>query len=427
MDHDSKEMHRQTVCLMVIAAIMLMYTVFWLRPVLVPFVVSLFVVSGIAPLLRTLEERWQLNRYMAIGITFLFGLLMIIGLAACLWMSVEQIATQGSAYTQRVTDLADDMQQWFHENIESRSFFGNDQSIDDNAGSDLVSANADSDSSDSDLGDSDLGDESESTADDGASGGGSSGGSHQASLRDATTNSEHVDDSEASRVGFRRMLNQWTRTAMATLSTELLALLSSSAVVIIFVFFLLLGELRSGNESLLGRINFQMRSYLIVKTAVSLVTGAVFGLVLWLFGVPMALTFGLLAFLLNYIPNFGPIVATMLPVPFILLLPDASWQWMLCAIAASGGVQWASGNLVEPKLLGNSSGLHPVTIMLGLMFWGMLWGIVGMFLATPMMAALKIVLEHFDSTRAIATIMAGDLPGDENATAEAATAGGTSH
>lgn len=123
----------------------------------------------------------------------------------------------------------------------------------------------------------------------------------------------------------------------------------------------------------------------------------------------MSLTFGVLAFLLNYIPNIGPVVASLLPIPFILLAPEGGAIWMACAITVSMAVQVISGSVVEPKLMGDASDLHPVVILLALMFWGMMWGITGMFLATPITAGIKIVLEGNPSTKRIAAIMAGRL------------------
>ncbi len=131
----------------------------------------------------------------------------------------------------------------------------------------------------------------------------------------------------------------------------------------------------------------------------------------------MAFTFGVLAFLLNFIPNIGPIVASLLPIPLIVLAPDGTIVWMVAAISVSCMIQVISGNLIEPKIMGDSSDLHPVTILVALMFWGMMWGIIGMFLATPVTAALKIMLDRIEPTKPIANLMAGRWPQDEHARA----------
>jgi AI-2 transport protein TqsA len=87
---------------------------------------------------------------------------------------------------------------------------------------------------------------------------------------------------------------------------------------------------------------------------------------------------------------------------------------MISVIAVTSTIQLISGNIVEPKLMGNSSDLHPVTILLALMFWGMMWGVIGMFLATPITSALKIVLERIESTRPLAALMAGRFGSPES-------------
>ena len=206
----------------------------------------------------------------------------------------------------------------------------------------------------------------------------------------------------------RRFLDGILKSGITQLSSELFSLVSTSVVVLIYVFFMLLGSVdRKNMDPSLRAINEQVQNYLALKTIISIFTGIAFGFVLWLFGVPMALTFGVLAFLLNYIPNIGPIVASILPIPLILLEPNGTWLWMGAAIGASALVQVVSGSLVEPKMMGEASDLHPVTILLALMLWGMLWGITGMFLATPITAGIKLVLDAFPGAKPIADLLAG--------------------
>ncbi len=70
------------------------------------------------------------------------------------------------------------------------------------------------------------------------------------------------------------------------------------------------------------------------------------------------------------------------------------------------------GNVIEPKVMGEGLDLHPITVLLGLIFWGLVWGIVGMLLATPITAVLRIVLARIDATRPVAELLAGRLPTD---------------
>ena len=100
---------------------------------------------------------------------------------------------------------------------------------------------------------------------------------------------------------------------------------------------------------------------------------------------------------------------TMLPIPVVLLAPDFSMTTLVLSVALPGAVQFAIGNVIEPKVMGNSLDLHPVVILLALIFWGMLWGTVGMLLATPITAVLKIVLERTALTAVMAEVLAGRL------------------
>ena len=119
--------------------------------------------------------------------------------------------------------------------------------------------------------------------------------------------------------------------------------------------------------------------------------------------------FGFLAFLLNFIPNIGSIVATLLPVPVILLSPDLSWPARIAAVVIPTAIQFGIGNLLQPKLMGRSLDLHPVSVLLGLIFFGLIWGVVGMFLATPILGVVKILLERFEFTRSVGALLAGRL------------------
>jgi AI-2 transport protein TqsA len=216
------------------------------------------------------------------------------------------------------------------------------------------------------------------------------------------------------------LVDSLLRQGIASLSQTLVGLVSTSILVLIYVFFLLIGTPAVAQSPTIREIDTQVRSYLSLKTVISIFTGLAFGFALRLFGVPMAFTFGVLAFLLNFVPNVGPLVASLLPIPLIVLDPTGDVVWMVSAITVICLIQMISGNLVEPKIMGDSSDLHPVAILLALMFWGMMWGVIGMFLATPITAAMKIMLDRFESTRWISNLMAGRWEEAEPTTTPAA-------
>ncbi|KAK3271829.1 hypothetical protein CYMTET_19852 [Cymbomonas tetramitiformis] len=111
--------------------------------------------------------------------------------------------------------------------------------------------------------------------------------------------------------------------------------------------------------------------------ALSLVVGLACGLVLWLLNIRLALLFGSVHLILNFIPNVGAIIATLLPLPMLLIGQDLSLMKIVLALALPTLVHVIVGHGVEPKVMGDSLELHPITVMLCLIFWGMLWGIPG--------------------------------------------------
>ncbi|MBU1433250.1 AI-2E family transporter, partial [Myxococcota bacterium] len=152
-----------------------------------------------------------------------------------------------------------------------------------------------------------------------------------------------------------------------------------------------------------------IKRYIIIKVSLSAVTGILVALILSALRVDLAIFFGLMAFVLNFIPSVGSIIATLLPLPIVLLDPNLSIWMGLLAFFLPGAVQLTIGNVIEPKLQGDSLELHPITILLALIFWGMLWGIPGMFLAMPVTAVLRVFLDQLDLTRPAARLMAGHL------------------
>jgi AI-2 transport protein TqsA len=187
--------------------------------------------------------------------------------------------------------------------------------------------------------------------------------------------------------------------------------LSSGVIVLIFMIFLLLGRKTDGRSSsgMLGEIEISVQRYLVTTILLSSITGLLVGLTLAVLGVDLAWIFGLFAFLLNFVPNVGAIIASLLPLPVILLSPDMSLAAKVLAIVIPFLIHFVIGNFVQPKVQGNALTLHPVTVLLALMFFGMIWGITGAFLATPITAVVRIVCARIPATRPLAAVLTGDL------------------
>lgn len=160
---------------------------------------------------------------------------------------------------------------------------------------------------------------------------------------------------------------------------------------------------KEGANSYLNEITDSIRHYLSIKTITSLLTGVLVWIALVIIGVDYAILWALIAFLLNYIPNIGSILAALPAVLFSLIqlgLGGAIWT-----TAVFTAVNMVVGNLVEPKMMGNGLGLSTFVIFFSLIFWGFVLGSVGMFLSVPLTMVIKIVLEHNPNTKSIAVFL----------------------
>ncbi|MCU0915385.1 MAG: AI-2E family transporter [Planctomycetes bacterium] len=185
-------------------------------------------------------------------------------------------------------------------------------------------------------------------------------------------------------------------------------MISRVVLVILFVIFLLAGRNPYAKHSqVYVDVVRRIRRYVGTKVLVSAAAGVLIWATFTILGLPLAGVFGVLAFLLRFIPSVGPTIATLIPLPIaVAQFHYAPWPIML-AVLIPGLIQSILGNLVEPKLMGEGLDLHPISVILALSFWGLLWGIVGMLLAAPITAALRIVLMQFDTFRPIADLLAG--------------------
>ena len=122
----------------------------------------------------------------------------------------------------------------------------------------------------------------------------------------------------------------------------------------------------------------------------------------------LAFIFGTLTFILNFIPVIGSVIAVLLPLPIAFLqYNDPSLLFLIILLPTI--VHQIIGNFIEPKIFGESFGLHPITIILSLIFWGMIWGFIGVLLAAPLTAIIKITFERFKTTMQIARLLEGKI------------------
>ncbi|MEI6892778.1 MAG: AI-2E family transporter [Pontiella sp.] len=198
-------------------------------------------------------------------------------------------------------------------------------------------------------------------------------------------------------------------------------------LVLIFLVFMLLGkpyfkykvaaafpaEQATQFTEMTTSISKQIGQYLVVKVAISGTTGIMVWVALSLLKVEFALTWGALAFFLNFIPSIGSILASIPPIllSIVQYYPaslDASGSWMLVPILTTVillFIQMTMGNVIEPKIMGDSLNLSPIVILMSLIFFGWMWGMTGALLSVPIAAAIKIVCENIDGLKPISILM----------------------
>lgn len=160
-------------------------------------------------------------------------------------------------------------------------------------------------------------------------------------------------------------------------------------------------------STIVSSIEAKVQHYLWIKTLLSLATALLAAVILLLGRFDFVIFLSLMVFLFNYIPTFGSIISTA----FALLVGLASYGFslrVLVVVLALMAMNFILGNAVEPLVMGKNLNLSPILILFALVFSGWLWGIVGMFLAVPLLAALRIILEHIDPLKPIAAMMGDD-------------------
>ncbi len=324
----------QTVCLAILAAIGVAFALWWLRPVLIPFVMALFLALALGMGVDLLAAHTRMPRRVALPLVLLLGVLGLFGVGALVTVSVSELAANREAYAAKIQRLVDDALALAPPALRA------------------------------------------------------SLGSGAAQLRELPV----------ATVG--ALLQAVTNTVFS--------LLSSSLIVLVFLFFLMLGaEAFSRQErGTWGAIVRRVQSFLAGKIALSGVASVLVGATFLALEVPLAMVWVLLTFLLTFIPAVGVTIALLLPVPVLWLAPELSRGEFVAALAIPAGIHFVA-NLFEPKVVGDSLGLHPITIMMALVFWTMLWGPVGTLLAAPMTAVIAILLERFEGSRPIALLLAG--------------------
>ena len=196
--------------------------------------------------------------------------------------------------------------------------------------------------------------------------------------------------------------------------TNTMGVVANGLVILLTVIFIMLeaGRFESklrligGSEAALGHfreIVEKIKAYMGLKALISAATGALIAILLLLVGVDYPILWGTVAFMLNFIPNIGSLIAA---VPAVLLaLIQLDWLHALIVTAGYVAVNTLIGSVIEPKVMGKGLGLSTLVVFLSLIFWGALLGPVGMLLSIPLTIMVKIALASQPSTRWIAVLL----------------------
>ncbi|MGB0165572.1 MAG: AI-2E family transporter [Luteibaculum sp.] len=196
-------------------------------------------------------------------------------------------------------------------------------------------------------------------------------------------------------------------------------LIGNTVMILIYLIFLLIEEQvfqkklkalwnhkkeRGQIQEILNKIDRSVGKYIGLKTLVSFITGVLSYAVLLMMDVEAAFFWSSIIFLLNYIPNIGSLVGTIFPAVFAFI-QFGSWEPFLWVLLAVGAIQVLVGNVLEPKLMGNTLNLSPLVVILSLAFWGAIWGIIGMILSVPITVGILIACSAFPESKSLAILL----------------------
>ena len=208
------------------------------------------------------------------------------------------------------------------------------------------------------------------------------------------------------------------KSVLTSISSTSLSILGDVAMIILYLMFLLMEratiiskissafpDSEGEAHQMIKNIGHQISRYLSVKVLISAATGVLFYLTAIISGMDFPLVFGVLAFLLNFIPTIGSIVVTVGAtfVAAVQFLP--MWSKVFVIFFAFLVIQMILGNVIDPKLQGVRLNLSPLVILIMLSLWGYVWGIVGMFLAVPITSVIQLICANIPTMRPIAILL----------------------
>ncbi|MDA8016635.1 MAG: AI-2E family transporter [Thermoanaerobaculia bacterium] len=344
-----------------------------IRPIALPFLVAIFLSVLSAPLLSW-QLRHRVPKALAIVVTVLANIALLAGMILLVATSVGQLSDALPDYRQRLEVRAADGLDWLEERgiDTSQLAWLQDRGIDGVSGAD---------------------------------------GSHDAG-DDALPPEE---DEFGGFIGLDALFEVFTNMLRGIASV-----LTMSLLVVLMMIFLLAeaGKLPAKLEGALGwsredldrmaKAQREVQQYLVYKTLISAFTGVLVAGWVSILGVSFPLLWGLIAFLLNYIPNLGSIIAAL--PPMLLSIIDQGPGTALLVGLGYLVVNLTLGSFLEPHLMGRRLGISTLVVFLSLVFWGWMWGPLGMLLSVPLTMILRIALENTEDFRWLAQMIAARAP-----------------
>ena len=166
---------------------------------------------------------------------------------------------------------------------------------------------------------------------------------------------------------------------------------------------------RTSAERLLSGMRqtaMKFRRYMIVRTQMSIATGVLVWLLALATGLPFATEWGVVAFVLNYIPVIGPFIATMFPT-VLAMTQFETWQAVIFLFLALNLIQFVVGSYIEPRMSGAALSISPTLVLFSVFFWAYVWGIFGAFIGVPITIAALTFCEQYPSSRWLAHLLGG--------------------
>lgn len=214
-------------------------------------------------------------------------------------------------------------------------------------------------------------------------------------------------------------MSAFANSAITSLLLSLQSILSSTIIVLIYLLFIIFEESSFAlkmkaiyqnnndyNQRLedIDRIEDAVTNYLGIKSLLAICSSTICYFIFISFGLHAPFLWAFLIFILSFIPFFGIAISATLPA-ILALAQFGTFGEAIAILLLVGGIQFLMGNLIEPKLMGNQMNVSPLVVLFALAFWGMIWGIPGMFLSVPVTVIMVIVFSKFNSTRNIAIIL----------------------